>query len=71
MRYALIPHVITTIVTIFTYRWLIEFLPFVYEQRTYIFPLISLLWFITFYKGIQWLGNRLDRLDDQIIANRK
>ena len=71
MRYAVIPHVLSVILMIFTYRWLNGMFPIIYDYRTYIIPVIALLWFMALYKGIQWLGNRLDQLDDQIVANRK
>lgn len=71
MRYAIIPHVAAVVLMIFTYRWLNGLFPVIYDFRTYIIPIIALLWFMALYKNIQWLGNRLDQLDDQIVANRK
>ncbi len=70
MRYAIIPHLLSVILMIFTYRWLNSMFPVIYEFRTYIIPIIALLWFMALYKGIQWLGNRLDKIDDQIVAKR-
>lgn len=70
MRYAIIPHVLSVIMMIFTYRWLNGMFPVIYDYRTYIIPVIALLWFMAIYKGIQFLGNRLDNLDDQIVANQ-
>ena len=71
MKYAIVPHLLATIFTILSYRWIITFFPFMYDQRTFTVPILSVLWFIVIYKGIKWTGKHLDELDDHLFVDRK
>lgn len=71
MRYAIIPHILSVIFMIFTWRFLYALFPDIYEYRTYLIPMIALIWFMILYKGIQWNGQKLDQVDDQLVARRE
>ena len=65
MRYAIIPHILAVVFMIFSYRWLAGIFPVIVDYRTYLIPVIAVIWFAVIYKGIQWTGKRLDEIDNR------